>query len=238
MAVPRYPGGQAGQAVLGGYPDVSLKEARAERDEIRKEVSKGTSPLVAIHRATGEDTFEALAWDWFKAQVQPIRSQKYAQKIESRLKRQILPYLGARPSSSITPPEVLLAARAAETRGLNETAHRIVWTTGQIFRYGIASGRVASDPTYGLSEALTPARVVHHPSVTKPDEIRALWRAIEGMKATPVVCGALRFSALTFCRPGEVRRAEWAEIDLVRSEWRIPAEKMKLRRVHLVPRGP
>lgn len=227
-----YEGKRERKRSLGRYPDISAKDARLERDKIRVLRAQGDYDPTP---SSDSDSFADLAEEWFRTQVVPTYSPKHIQKIRSRLDRIVLPAFRKTPLNGVTSSKILVIAREFESRKMREIAHRIVWMIGQIMRFGIAMGRAATDPTGGLRGALSPVVPVHHPSVTKPDEIGALMRAIDGMDGFIVVRAALLFSAFTFCRPGEIRKAEWAEIDEGRAEWRIPAEKMKARRVHLVP---
>lgn len=147
----------------------------------------------------------------------------------------VLPHIGSRPIHKITPAEVLGALRPIEARGKHETAHRTKQYVGQIFRYAVATSRAERDITADLRGALTPATTKNHAAVTDPAAIGALLRAIDGYSGQPVTHAALMLAPLVFVRPGELRQAEWSEIDLDVGEWRIPARKMKMRELHIVP---
>ncbi len=125
--------------------------------------------------------------------------------------------------------------RRVESRGALETAHRINQLCGQVFRYAIATGRAERNPSADLRGALPPAKAKHYPSITEPDKVGALMRAINGYSGSIITATALKLAPLVFARPGELRQAEWSEFDLDNAEWRIPAEKMKMRVVHIVP---
>jgi integrase len=235
--------GKAKTLSLGIYPDVGLKEARERRDETRKQLAAGVDPSVerkadkaarAAKIARENGTFELVAREWFE-KYSPIWAPGHAATVIRRLDRDVFPWLGGRQADAITAVQLLEVLRRIEARGALETAHRIKQICGQVFRYAIAIGRASRDPSADLRGALPPVREKHHAALTKPTEVAALLRSINGYKGTfPVRC-ALRLAPLVFVRPGELRKAEWAEIDLDGAIWRIPAERMKLRQKHLVP---
>jgi integrase len=210
---------------LGRYPDVSLKEARLKRDEIRLELVN--------HKSAPEGTFSALAEEWFERQVVPVRTHGHARTIRSRLDRLILPYLGDRPPVEINAPELLTILRRIEDQGHVETAHRVSQIVGQVLRYGIATGQARHDITADLKGALIPRKPEHFPTLTNPEKIGGLMRAIQAFSGSVIVRCAMLFQIYTAVRPGEMRKAEWKEID--GDLWKIPAERMKKRRPHLVP---
>ncbi len=235
----RYPyGGKEKMLSLGTYPDISLKQARERRDDIRRQVANGIDPS-AVRKATkaaisGADSFESLAREWF-AKFSPAWSETYREKITTHLDKDLLPWLGARPVKAITAPELLAVIRRVESRGALETAHRAMQTCGRVFRYGVATGRAERDPSGDLRGALPPCRNVHFPALTDPAEIGHLLRAIDAYSGTFIVKTALRLAPRLFVRPGELRKMEWSELDFDKGEWRIPAAKMKMRQEHLVP---
>ncbi len=216
---------------LGQYPSVSLKDARRCRDKIKLKLAIGENPF----ETKRGKSFEAVAKDWLEKKVFPIRTQNHIRTVTSRLDRLVLPYIGQMPIKSITPPEVLTLLRRIEERGTYETAHRVLQICGQVFRYGIAIGEAERDITADLRGALIPVKPNRYPTITDPVEIGALMRAIEGLNGSLIVRCALQLQAYTFVRPGELRKAEWVEFDLQGQEWRIPAEKMKMKRLHIVP---
>lgn len=233
-------GGREKLLALGSYPQVSLKEARKKRDDARQMLSEGVDPSIA-KKATATanvqrqaNSFEIVAREWF-AKNSPTWAENHSSKIIRRLERDIFPWIGDRPTADVTAPELLQALRRIEERGAIETAHRILQNCGQIFRYAIATGRAARDPAADLRGALPPTKPVHHPSLTDPKEIGPLLRALDGYSGTLTTKCALRLAPLVFVRPGELRKAEWKEFDLDKAEWRIPAARMKMRTVHLVP---
>ena len=151
------------------------------------------------------------------------------------MQRFLFPYIGNRLVNEVTAPEILAALRIVEARGLNDTAHTALQTCGQAFRYAIAAGYAERNPAADLRGALAPVVRKHNASLTEPGQIAELLRAMHSFQGSEVVRLALWFSAYTFGRPGEIRHAEWTEFDLNRAEWKIPAEKMKMRRPHIVP---
>jgi len=152
-----------------------------------------------------------------------------------RLEKNVFSSLGPRPIRNITAPELLAAVRLIEGRGAVESARRILQMCGQIFRYAIATGQADRDIAADLRGSLPPAREKHHASITDPKAVAQLLRAIDGYEGSTVARCALRLAPLVFVRPGELRHAEWAEIDLDKAEWRIPAAKMKMKEQHIVP---
>lgn len=229
-------GGKEKGLSLGTYPEVRLKDARVRRDDARRRIANGIDPG-AERKATKlvvADSFEQVAREWFE-KFSSTWVREHADIVIGRLEKNIFPFLGTRPVGDITPPELLTVLRRVESRGAIEVAHRVKQTCGQILRYAIATGRATRDITADLRGALAPVVEQHRAAITNPKGVGALMRAIDGYQGGPVVRVALRFSALTFQRPGEIRKAEWAQIDLDDAMWRIPAERMKMRREHLVP---
>jgi len=236
-------GGKEKLLSLGVYPDVGLKQAREKRDEARKLVAANINPsaerqaaraaLVEAERRE-RNSVEAVAREWFQ-KFSANWVPTHAETVIHRLEADIFPWIGNRPIADITAVELLEVLRRIEVRGAVSTAHRIKQIGGQVFRYAIATGRAPRDPSADLRGALAPERERHFGALTKPADVAALIRAIDGYCGSFVVKCALRFTALTFARPGEIRKAEWSEIDLTEEIWRIPAERMKMRREHLVP---
>ena len=224
---------------LGVYPDVSLKMARERRDEARRLLAEGMDPSQVrkaekLQEAMEAATFEMVAREWH-AKFRVSWSNGHALRIMRRLDKDAFPWIGQSPIANIGPPELLAVVRRVEARGAIETAHRLLQNCGQVFRYAVATGRAERDPSADLKGALAPSPVKHHPSITDPKEVRGLLRAIDDYRGSLIVRCALRFAYLTFVRPGELRHAEWSEIDVEAEQWRIPAEKMKMREQHIVP---
>ena len=225
---------------LGVYPEVSLKEARERRDAQRKLLANQIDPSAQRKAAKAAivfrtaNSFEAVAREWF-ATFSKHWAKGHADKVLHRLEHNVFPALGDRPIAEIAPRELLAVLKRVEKRGALETAHRTKQNCSQVFRYAVATGRAERDPSADLRGALAPVKQKHHASITDPKAIGALLRAIEGYEGSDVTRCALRLAALTFVRPGELRRAEWTEFDLDKGEWRIPAARMKMREQHLVP---
>jgi len=231
-------GGKEKRLSLGIYPDVSLKDARIKRDNLRKQIADGIDPShtrKVEKQSTGDqNSFEFVAREWH-SKFSADWSESHKSRTIIRLEQNVFPWLGSKSINDITAPELLGVLRRIESRGALETAHRVNQICGQVFRYGIATGRAERDPAADLKGALPPAKVKHHPSITDPIKVGALMRAIHGFTGTIITATALKLSPLVFVRPGELRQAEWSEIDLDNAEWRIPPEKMKMRVVHIVP---
>jgi len=220
---------------LGSYPDVSLARAREKRDEARRLLADGIDPLAqrkADKVATAE-TFRTVTEE-FLAQRQPIWAPNHYDKVKARLEW-LYPYIGDRPVSAVQASELLGPLRAIEAAGKGETAARTRLVAGQVFRYAIAAGKAQHDPTIALRGALAPVKPGHHAAVTEPKAFGALLRAIDGYAGEPVSCAALKLLPLVFVRPGELRLAEWAELDLDGATWTIPGRRMKTGTDHIVP---
>lgn len=225
---------------LGVYPHISLKDARDRRDEAKKLVANGIDPAEqrkaqkAAHIERAGNSFEAIAREWY-TNCSKNWVKGHADKIIKRLENNVFPYIGSRPVAEISSRDTLAMLKRVEQRGVIETAHRTKQVCSQVFRYAVATGRADRDPTVELRGALTPVKERHHPAILDPKAIGALLRAIDGHDGSPITKSALKLAALTFVRPGELRRAEWSEINLDGAEWRIPAARMKMREQHIVP---
>jgi integrase len=226
--------GQESMLGLGTYPATSLKAARSKRSELRTALEAGKNPAAERRalRANDANTFETLAREWLAKQ--PF-ARKTLQKAVWTFEDLLFPYIGSRPVTALTPPELLEVIRRLEKRGKHETAHRAKQRVGQVIRYAIATGRAERDPTADLRGALAPIKVTNRAAITDPREVAELLRALHGYDGHPVVEAALKLAPLVFVRPGELRAAEWSEIDLTAAEWRIAAHRMKMRQQHLVP---
>ena len=223
---------------LGSYPEIGLKQAREEQLRLRTMVANGTNPSetrTAQKEAQADaNSFEAIAREWHTRNIGKW-TEKHGDQILRRLELNVFPWLGKVGIQRITPPELLKVMRRMEDRGAHETAHRVLSSCGQVFRYAIATGRAEQDISQHLRGALTPTRAKHLASITEPAKIGELLRAIDAYEGTFVVKSALQLAPLVFVRPKELRTAEWSEIDIENAEWHIPAEKMKARQKHIVP---
>ena len=223
---------------FGVYPDVSLKFAREKRDAARQQFAAGTDPAEARKAErlaqAGAESFEAIAREWH-AKFSPGWVASHGDRILRRLEKDLFPWLGKRPIAEVKAPELLAVLRRIESRGAQETAHRAKQNCGQVFRYAVATGRAERDPTGDLRGALPPPKEKHHASIIEPKRIGALLRAIDTYEGFFATKCALRLAPLVFVRPGELRKAQWPEIDFDKAEWRIPAARMKMREQHIVP---
>lgn len=225
---------------LGVYPEISLKEAREKHEDLRRLLARDIDPMEmkkqkkAEVQAEVENSFEFVAREWF-VKNKSVWTARHADTIISRLQNNIFPWLGAAEISAISAPMLLEALRRIEERGALETAHRVKQICGQVFRYAIATGRAERDPSFDLRGALAPTKSKSMATITDPQKIGILMRAIDGYQGSLITRCALKFAPLTFVRPGELRHAEWTEINFDESEWKIPSEKMKMRTVHIVP---
>lgn len=225
---------------LGVYPAVSLADARAKRDKARKLLAKGIDPNAAkredkqIKAAAAANTFETVASQWLQA-TSANRVAITQDKVSNWLKKDIYPHIGAMPIRTIGPRDVLAVARKMEARKVFDSAKRIVQICGQVFRYAVAEGTVERDITADLRGALQQAGKTNYAAITDPKQAGDLLRSIFAYTGHPYTVAALKLSPLVFVRPGELRKAEWAEMDLDAAEWRIPASKMKMKLDHIVP---
>jgi len=245
---------------LGTYPDTSLAQARARRDDARRMVEAGIDPSdvrkteKGVRRAAAKATaledaglppdgsFEAIARDWLSTVHAVKVSEAHHARTRIRLEQDMFPWIGRRPLSNIDAPELLVVLRRVEARGAIETAHRIKDACGQVFRYGIATGACARNPASDLRDALRPVQARHHAALTTPDDVARLLRASVDYNGQPVTRTALLLSFLLLLRPGELRHMEWAWIDLDVGLMTVPSAVMKRTKAdkadgppHLVP---
>ena len=224
---------------LGTYPEVSLVNARKAHIESRSLLAQGTDPSSAKQlakisaKAQANNTFEQVANEWYGAKIQD-KSESYRVRTLRILRQDLYPYLGRRSISEISPQELLAVLRRIERRTV-DIAHRAKQTTGQIYKYAIAIGAADRDISSDLTGALKVRNKTHRAAITEPAELAKLLVAIYAYCGTPAVSTALKLSALLFQRPGEIRHMEWSEINWTDRRWEIPANKMKMRRDHLVP---
>jgi len=225
---------------LGGYPDVSLGQARDKRDEARKSLAAGIDPgfVKQVQKGTRgvqlANGFEVTARRWHQNNTDSW-TESYAEKTIRLLERDVFPWIGSRPVADLGAPEFLVMARRIEKRGHVDTAHRAIQLSGQIMRFAVAEGLVLRDPTVDLRGALKPVQSTHMLSVTDPVRVGDILRMFDAFSGTFQVQCALKLAPLVFTRPGELRKAKWAHINLDEALWSIPAEEMKMREPHLVP---
>jgi integrase len=231
-------GGKEKRLSVGVYPDVALKDARDRRDTLRKLLSDGIDPSEnrkATKSAQAErasNSFEVIAREWF-AKYGPTWAANHGDRLLRRFERDIFPWIGGRPISEVTTSELLTVMRRIESRGALDTAHRALGNCGQVFRYAVASGRCERDPSGDLRGALSPVRGKHFAATTEPKKLAGILRAMDGYEGMLTVQSALRLAPLVFVRPGELRMAEWKDMDLDAAEWRYVVTKTNTP--HIVP---
>lgn len=224
---------------LGTYPDRTLEAARRDRDRIRETVAAGLDPSEqrkrerAARRAEAENTLEAVAREWYRKRASGWAAS-HAEKILGRLDADVFPRIGSEPIGRVNGPTRLAVLRKIEEHVAIESAHRVGQYLDAIFSYAIDTHRIEANPTQ-RPRALAKTVSKRHPTITDPKAVGALVRAIRGYAGSAVVRAALQLAPLLFVRPGELRAAQWEEMDLAGGEWRIPAERMKMRWPHLVP---
>ena len=233
-------GGKEKLLALGSYPDVGLKDARNRRDEARKLLADGVDPgeQRKAQKAAGEvraaNSFEVICREWLEKWRTTVEPAQHTKAL-ARFEKNVFPWLGGRPIAEITAPEVLAVLHRVDERGARYTAHKVKSEISQTFRYAVATGRAERDPCPDLRGAIPPAKGENFAAITDPKEVGALLRAIDAFRGTFIVKSALLLAPLVFVRPGELRKAEWSEIDFDKQEWNIPAKRMKARQPHLVP---
>lgn len=223
---------------FGRYPEVSLREVRNLHFDARRLLASGVNPSeqrkakkqAAI--AKSENSFEVVAREWF-ARYRHTWSEGHSKTVLQRLEKDIFPWLGNQPVSTITAPELLSVVRRVEYRGSLETAHRELNICGQVFRYAIATARAERDPSSDLRGALPPTKGGHFAAVTDPKRVGELLRMMHGYEGSLIVKCALKLAPLVFVRPGELRQARWEDMDWDKQEWRFAVSKTETN--HIVP---
>ncbi|NII12268.1 integrase arm-type DNA-binding domain-containing protein [Oleiagrimonas sp. C23AA] len=232
--------GKPSMLALGEYPLKSLAEARTERDKARALVKAGTNPshVVKAERAARQEnaeiTFASVALEFIAKREREGMGAGSVSRAR-RLVEKDLASVGGLPVADVSAPLLLSALRKMEARGIVSSAHRARGLAGQVFRYAIATGRAERNPAADLIGALEHRKAKHFASIILPSKIGELLRAIYSYQGSPVTIAALKLAPLVFVRPGELRHAEWSEIDLSKAVWDIPAEKMKMKQPHVVP---
>jgi len=225
---------------FGAWPTVGIAAAREQRDEARKKLAAGLDPAAEKRVATlarkiaADNTLKTVAEEWFAKNQREGRAPVTLDKIRWLL-GMAYPMIGSLPISKISPQEVLAVLRKVEATGRYESARRMRSVLSRVFRYGIATARTERDVAADLRGALITPKVRHLAAITTPKEVGGLLRAIDGYTGHPITAIALRLSPHLFVRPGELRQAEWTEIDARAAVWSLSAEKMKMRRPHRVP---
>jgi Integrase len=223
---------------LGVYPATSLKEAREKRDTAIKQIAGGINPGITrkIEKAGSiENTFKAIAEDFLMTKLKGDWSTSHHRHVKECFERDVYPWLGNRPLKELSAVEVLATLRRIVDRGAIETAARTKQFIGQAIRYGIATGRAERDVTQDLRGALPSPVKGHYPAITEPKPLGQLLRDIDAYGGNFVVRTALQLQPLIFARPANLAQAEWDEFDLDAAEWRIAADKMKMKDAHIVP---
>ncbi|GAA0442812.1 hypothetical protein GCM10009095_07970 [Sphingomonas molluscorum] len=225
---------------LGVYPKVSLADAREARDRARSALAAGEDPFARKKRdkliasLSSATTFKDIAEEWLAKVEKEGRADVTLGKIRWLLDF-AYPLIGDRPIADILPLELLAVLRSVEGRGRYESARRLRSVSGRVFRYAIATGRAQHDISSALGDALITPKVTHRAAITDPVEVGVLLRAIDDFTGHATTRAGLQLAAHLFVRPGELRHAEWSEIDLDAAIGTIPANKMKMRRPHRVP---
>ena len=223
---------------LKAYPDISLADARQRREDARKLIANGVDPdeLKKAQKASTQEqaeTFKNIAVEWHTT-FKDNWTEKHSGRLLTRLEQDFFPFLGDIPIKEIKAPALLDVLRRVEIRSI-EQAHKLRGTCNQIFSYAIASGRIEYNPAAGLLGTLKPVKHKHMAAPTEPKAVAELLRAIDGFSGSYIVKCALQLAPLLFVRPGELRKAEWSELNFDNAEWSIPGHKMKMRQPHLVP---
>jgi len=235
-------GGKEKKLSFGAYPTLSLDAARQRREETKKLLSNGVDPgemkkiLKTANSNMAINTFEIVAREWHHKFASAGKwSESHAADILHRIEKDIFPPLGQRPISDIKPMELLKTLERVASRGALDTAHRLRHHCGMIFRYAVVTERAERDIAADLKGALPTAKSGHHAAATTPNSLKQILQAIDNYEGSYVVKCALQLLPMLFCRPGELRAAEWSELNFDESIWEIPAARMKMKQPHVVP---
>jgi integrase len=242
--------GRPQEVAFGTYPKVGLKLARERQEEARQQLAKGLNPKVVKRAARHARSilFNGVAEEWIQmmstpakpshegAVTGPVLDPATVKKHRWIVDTYLNPALGTWPIAQITAQEFLPLLKGIEEQGKSETAHRVRSLASRIFCYAHATGRAPQgDVTTSLRDALAPAVVVHHATITEPLEVGKLLLAIDRYTGLPETCCALKLAPLVMLRPRELRFGEWVEVNFEKAEWRIPAARMKMDSPHIVP---
>ena len=225
---------------FGEYPTISLKDARERRDEAKKLLANGIDPgekkkvVKAEELSEIKDTFQSIALEWHETRTSDF-TEKHRGTVMYRMEKYIFPIIGNEHIARMEAPDILAVVRPIEQKGQNETARRLLQIIGQVYRYAVITGRTKRNPVIDLHGALKPRKTIHRAAITEPAKVAQLLRDCDNYDGYfPIVC-ALRLAPLVFVRPTELRAAEWTEFNLEVQEWRIPATRMKMKQMHIVP---
>jgi integrase len=230
--------GKEKRIAFGVYPEIRPQEVRDKAREARNLLREGMDPSAkkkADKQAailSGANTFEAVASEWLEGRKSHVEPAQHIKTL-ARLENDVFPWIGKRPIAELTAPELLAVLRRIDRRGARYTAHRVRSEVSRVFRFAIATGRATNDPAQSLIGAIPPAVEKHMPAITEPTKVGEMLRAFDAFSGTFSVQCALRLAPMLFVRPGELRGAEWAAIDLDKGEWRYQVSKTKTD--HLVP---
>ncbi|MDR6846986.1 phage integrase central domain-containing protein [Sphingomonas sp. BE137] len=225
---------------IGPWPQIGIAEARTRRDEAKARIAAGNDPAVEKKRArlaakfAAANTFKEVAEEWILKCEREGLAPVTLDKIKWLLAK-AYPVIGSLPIAQITPHEALAVLRKVEATGRYESARRMRSVLSRVFRYGVATIRCDKDVAADLRGAIATPKVKHFAAITSPAEVGALLRAIDGYTGQAVTRMAMRLSPHVLLRPGELRQAEWSDIDIESSIWSVPADRMKMRRPHRVP---
>ena len=230
--------GKEKRMAFGVYPAVSLAQARALRDDAKKKLAEGIDPSFAkkeeklVRDVRLHNTFQAVALEWHGTKVSRW-SEGYASDIIEAFNKDIFPYIGQQPVNEIKPLVLLNVLRRMESRGATEKAKKVRQRCSEVFRYAIVTGRAEYNPAADLTSAMSGHESKHYPFLTV-EELPDFFKALSGYTGSPLIVLAARLLILTGVRTGELRGAFWSEFDLEKAVWEIPAERMKMKRPHLV----
>ncbi len=230
--------GKENRLSQGTYPLISLKEARERNLAVRKLLEQGIDPSRyrkqrrLVSESESANTFELITREWY-AKFLPTWTKSHSDRLIRLFERDLFPLLGKEPITEITPQQLLAVVQRIEARGALETAHRALGSCKQVFIYAMNTMRADKDPTQNLFKALPSYKKKHFAAQTDPKRFAELLRMFQGYQGSPIVSCALRLAPLVFVRPGELRKAEWADIDFENAEWRFTATKTDT--AHIVP---
>lgn len=223
---------------IGVYPDTTLAQAREKHQAARKLLAEGVDPSQAkrasrrAEKLAAANSFEAAAQAWLAEYQQSVTASTY-DHAKARMENDVFPWLGKRPIGEVDAPEILAVLQRMDARGVRFSAHKTRSEISRVFRYGIKVGVCKTDPARDLVGAIPPAKTTHFASITEPAQVGEMLRAFEGFGGTFIVQCALKLAPMLFVRPGELRTAEWSQVDLAKAEWRYRVSKTGVD--HLVP---